>query len=108
MPSNISKARLGKAFNEGRRAAREPNATNPYDNPKLRGLWEQGRTMEQAGEIKTPIPPLAHGETRAQPHPQNPPRPKPPSRRPSGPGPRRNFGGPRGGGGGGGGPRGNR
>ena len=80
MPSNISKTRLHKAFNEGRRAAREANAQNPYDNPKLHELWEQGRSREQAGELTTPIPPLAHGETRAQRAPQNPPRPKPPSR----------------------------
>ena len=78
MPSNISKARLHRAFNEGRRSAREPNAENPYDNPKLRQLWEQGRTREQAGEITIPLPPLAHGETRAQRAPQNPPRPKRP------------------------------
>jgi hypothetical protein len=76
VPSNISKARLHRAFNEGRRSAREANAANPYDNPKLRQLWEQGRAREQAGEVKIPIPPLAHGETRAQRAPQNPPRPK--------------------------------
>lgn len=79
MPSNISKSRLHRAFSEGRRSAREPNAANPYDNPKLRQLWDQGRAREQAGEVKTPIPPLAHGETRAQRAPQNPPRPKRPS-----------------------------
>jgi hypothetical protein len=86
VPSNISKTRLSKAFNEGRRSAREPNAQNPYDNPKLRQLWDQGRTREQAGEIKAPLPPLEHGETRAQRTPRNPPHPKPP------PSPRR-FGG---------------
>ena len=87
MPSSISKARLRKAFDEGRRSARVAAAGNPYDNPKLRRLWEQGRTQEQAGEIKTPIPPLAHGGTRAQRAIQNPPPGKP-----------RNFGrsGPRG------------
>jgi hypothetical protein len=99
MPSNISKSRLSRAFNEGRRSAREANAVNPYDNPKLRQLWEEGRTKEQAGGVTTPIPPLAHGETRAQRTPKNPPRPKPPSRRsggPGSPGGRRPFGGPRG------------
>jgi hypothetical protein len=82
VPSNISKTRLSKAFNEGRRSAREATAENPYDNPKLRRLWDQGRTQEQAGGIKTPLPPLAHGETRAQRIPRNPPQPKrpPPSR----------------------------
>jgi hypothetical protein len=79
VPSNISKARLGKAFNEGRRSAREASAENPYDNPKLRRLWDQGRAREQAGEMSTPIPPLAHGETRAQRAARNPPHPKPPS-----------------------------
>ena len=83
MPSSISKTRLSKAFNEGRRSARQPIAQNPYDNPKLRRLWDQGRTQEQAGEIKTPIPPLEHGETRAQRTPRNPPRAKGPSHSPS-------------------------
>ena len=94
MPSNISKTRRHRAFDEGRRSAREPNAENPYDNATLRRLWEQGRTKELAGEIKLPIPPLAHGETRARRAPQNPPRPKPPSRPPP-----RGGGGPRGPGG---------
>ena len=110
MPSNISKMRLQKAFNEGRRSAREATAQNPYDNPKLKSLWERGREQERAGEIKTPIPPLEHGETRAQRAPQNPPRPKPPARpsnRPSNrPGGRRDFGGGRDFGGRGPGPRG--
>lgn len=80
MPSNISKSRLSKAFNEGRRSARETTAENPYDNPKLRQLWEAGRTQEQAGLVKTPLPPLVHGETRAKRAIQNPPRPKRPAR----------------------------
>jgi len=83
VPSTISKARLSKAFNEGRRSAREPCAQNPYDNPKLRRLWDQGRTREQAGEIKTPLPPLEHGETRARRTPRNPPHSKRPSPSPS-------------------------
>ena len=78
MPSSISKSRLQKAFNEGRRSASAKTVENPYDNPKLRKLWEQGRTMQQAGEIKTPIPALEHGETRAQRAIQNPPAPKRP------------------------------
>ena len=82
MPSNISKARLSKAFNEGRRAAAEANADNPYDNPKLRSLWEKGRTQQRAGELESPIPPLEHGETRARREPHNPPKPKPPPRAP--------------------------
>ena len=94
MPSNISKARLSKAFNEGRRSAREAAAENPYDNPTLRQLWEQGRAKEQAGELGTPIPQMAHGETRAQRTPKNPPRPKAPPRPSSRSGPRRNFGRP--------------
>ncbi len=93
MPSNISKSRLHKAFNEGRRAAAAESAENPYDNPKLRKLWDEGRTQQRAGEIKSPVPPLEHGETRAQRAPQNPPgskraaRPAPRPRNPS------NFGG---------------
>ena len=96
MPSNISKSRLRKAFNEGRRSATSETADNPYDNLKLRQLWEQGRTQQRAGELTSPIPPMEHGETRAQRAPQNPPGTKPVVRRPSGPGPRRNFGGGRG------------
>jgi hypothetical protein len=86
VPSSISKARLSKAFNEGRRSAREATAENPYDNPKLRRLWDQGRTQEQAGGITTPLPPLEHGETRAQRTPRNPPHPKRPSPPPPRPG----------------------
>ena len=100
MPSSISKARLHKAFNEGRRSATVESAENPYDNPKLRQLWELGRTKQRAGEVKIPLPPLIHGETRAQRAPQNPPG----SKRPARPAPRpRNspYGGGRGGGGGG-------
>ena len=101
MPSNISKTRLRKAFNEGRRSATTEAAENPYDNPKLKQLWDQGRTMQRAGEIKTPIPPLEHGETRAQRAPQNPPgskRANKPPPRPRG-GPRSDYRGGSGGGG---------
>ena len=75
MPSNVSKVRRAKAFDEGRRAARasDAGAENPYDNPTLAELWERGRAMEAAGQILTPIPPLAHGETRARRMSQNPP-----------------------------------
>lgn len=80
MPSSISKARLNKAFNEGRRSATLPSAVNPYDNPKLRQLWENGRAKQQAGELKTPMPPLAQGKTRARREPQLPGRSIGPSR----------------------------
>jgi hypothetical protein len=91
VPSNISRSRRQKAFNEGRRAANEPNNQNPYDHPTLRRLWDEGRRQQQAGEIKTPIPPLAHGETRAQ-----RPLPKPPgSQRPPPPRSSRDTRGPR-------------
>ena len=109
MPSNISRARLHKAFNEGRRSATTEGAENPYDNPKLRQLWEQGRAGERAGQIKTPIPPLQHGETRAQRVQQNPPGAKRAARPSSGPAqrpPRRGGGGGGAGGSGGGGYRG--
>ena len=82
MPSSLSKARLHKAFNEGRRAAASATAENPYDNPKLRKLWEQGREQQRAGQLTTPIPALEHGETRAQRAPQNPPGTKQASRPP--------------------------
>jgi hypothetical protein len=91
VPSNISKARLHKAFNEGRRSATSETAENPYDNPKLRRLWDEGRTQQRAGTITTAVPPLEHGETRAQRVPHNPPGSKPPSRpapRPRGNAPR--------------------
>jgi len=73
MPSPLSRSRLNKAFNEGRRSAVVEAADNPYDNPKLRSLWEQGRTQQRAGELTSPIPPLEHGETRAQRPPGNSP-----------------------------------
>lgn len=73
MPSNISKTRLRKAFDEGRRSATVESAQNPYDNPKLRKLWDDGRARQRAGELTTPIPALQPGETRAQRAPQNPP-----------------------------------
>jgi hypothetical protein len=88
VPSNISKSRLRKAFNEGRRSANVETAENPYDNAKLRQLWEQGRTQQRAGEIKTPIPPLEHGETRAQRQPHNPPGTKRANKPPARPAPR--------------------
>ena len=93
MPSNISKARLHKAFNEGRRAAASATAENPYDNPKLRQLWEQGREQQRSGQLTTPIPPLEHGETRASRAVHNPPGSKQKSR----PAPRPRGGPPRGG-----------
>jgi hypothetical protein len=88
MPGNISKGRLRRAFNEGRRSATVETAANPYDNAKLRQLWDLGRAQQRAGEIKEPIPPLEPGETRAQRVQQNPPgtkraaRPAPRPRRP--------------------------
>jgi hypothetical protein len=101
MPSTISKSRLRKAFNEGRRSAKEAAAENPYDNSKLRKLWDEGRRRQQAGEISVPIPPLEHGETRAQRQPRNPPGSKRDALRSKAPprGPRRfdGHGGSRGG-----------
>ena len=67
MPASIPKTRLRKAFNEGRRSAAVESEQNPYDNPKLRQLWDLGRTQQRAGEITTAIPPLEHGETRGRP-----------------------------------------
>lgn len=104
MPSNIPKARLRKAFDEGRRSAADQVVENPYDNPKLRQLWEQGRAMQQAGQVQVPIPPLEPGETRARRAPQNPPGTKRasaprPAPRPHGRPGFRGRGGPRGGGG---------
>jgi len=92
VPSNKSKVRLRKAFNEGRRSATVESAQNPYDNPKLQKLWEDGRAKQKAGELKDAIPPLEPGETRAQKITHNPPgSAKPPARRPA---PPRRFGGP--------------
>ena len=87
MPSSITRARLHKAFNEGRRSAATEVAENPYDNPKLRALWDQGRKRQRAGEIAAPLPPLAHGERRAARAPRGPaaaarpPRPVVPGKR---------------------------
>ncbi|MDQ3440447.1 MAG: hypothetical protein M3478_08880 [Planctomycetota bacterium] len=92
MPSSISKSRLRKAFDEGRRSATSETVQNPYDNEKLRRLWDDGRARQRAGELTTPIPALEHGETRAQRAPQNPPgskranKPAPPPRHRGGPG----------------------
>lgn len=85
VPSSISPTRLRKAFDEGRRSAVSATAENPYDNPKLRQLWEDGRAKQRSGELKTPIPPLQPGETRAQrplPRQPRPPRSAPPAFRP--------------------------
>jgi hypothetical protein len=98
VPSSISKARLRKAFDEGRRSANS-EVPNPYDNPKLQALWEQGRRMQRSGELKSPIPQLAHGETRAERVTHNPPGSAKAARPPA---PRRPGGPPRRGGGGGG------
>jgi hypothetical protein len=95
VPTNISRARLRKAFNEGRRSATSETTTNPYAHPKLRQLWEDGRAQQRAGTLTTPIPPLEPGERRAESVQHNPPGSKrankPPARRPGGGG--RGFGG---------------
>ena len=90
-------SRRQKAFDEGRRSAKVAHARNPYENPKLKELWIKGREQEQAGTIKTPLPPLAHGKTRARAPGRNQPIPR---QRPGGP--RSSFGGSGGFGGGGG------
>jgi len=77
MASSISKLRLRRAFNEGRRSAPVEAAENPYDNPKLQHLWERGRSQQRAGELKDPVPPLEPGETRAVRAPQYPQRVQP-------------------------------
>lgn len=93
MPSNLSIARRRKAFDEGRRSATHPAAENPYDQSKLRQLWELGRSQQQSGELESPAPAREVGEGEAQRAPRNPPRPKPPRRSsPPSSGPRR-FGG---------------
>src|SRR4051794_23975357 len=110
VPSNISRHRLQKAFNEGRRSAHHESAENPYDNLKLRKLWDLGRSKQRTGELTSPVPPLPPGETRAIRVHHNPPgsaklrkqqQPKPRNQPRGGGG-----GGYRGGGGGGGGYRG--
>ncbi len=78
MPSNISRNRREKAFNEGRRSAESPTARNPYENAKLRQLWDGGRAKQLAGELKTPIPALDHGKTRARAANQSSPAPRSP------------------------------
>lgn len=84
---SISISRRQKAFDEGRRSAKVAAARNPYENTKLRDLWERGRAQEQAGTLTTPIPPLAHGKTRAR-EPGQPPSPQ----RPRSGAPRNTFG----------------
>lgn len=92
MPSNLSIRRRRKAFDEGRRSADKPAAQNPYDQPKLRQLWDLGRTQQQSGELKTPVPLRAQTEGEALRTPRNPPRPKQPKRPPPPRGQRR-YGG---------------
>jgi hypothetical protein len=81
---------MRKAFNEGRRAGAAPGSTmtNPYANPRLQQLWEDGRAQQRAGTLTTPIPPLEPGERRAERVQHNPPGSKrakqPPPRRPGG------------------------
>ena len=91
MSTNISRARLRKSFNEGRRSATSETTTNPYAHPKLRQLWEDGRAQQRAGTLTTPIPPLDPGERRAERVQHNPPGSKraklPPPRPPRRPGP---------------------
>jgi hypothetical protein len=65
MPSRVSLARRRKAFDEGRRAATDSLAKNPYANAALKKLWETGLKLQKAGEIKFPIPPLSPGKRRA-------------------------------------------
>src|SRR5687767_5723143 len=84
MPLSTSKGRLRKAFNEGRRSAASEAPSNPYDNAKLRELWEKGRAMQRAGELTTHIPAMEHGETRALRAPRKRAGEKPTSRPPGG------------------------
>ena len=76
MPSNLSIARRRKAFDEGRRSVAYSAAVNPYDHPKLRQLWDLGRSQQQSGELKTAPPPREVGEGEAIRTPRNPPKPK--------------------------------
>jgi hypothetical protein len=95
MPSSVSLARRRKAFDEGRRAATDNFAKNPYANPALKKLWEEGLRQQKGGLLTTPVPQLKHGARRAAtPQPRGP---RPPSRGATGRGP---FG-PRSSGGGG-------
>ena len=77
MASSISKSRLRRAFDEGRRSAPVEVAENPYDNPKLQHLWERGRSQQRAGELKDPVPLLEPGETPAVRTPHYPQRAQP-------------------------------
>jgi hypothetical protein len=70
VPSNLSINRRRKAFIEGRRSAAHEVSRNPYEHPKLRDLWELGRTQQRSGELKTPVPPRKVAEA------------KPPTRKP--------------------------
>jgi hypothetical protein len=95
MPSRVSLARRRKAFDEGRRAATDNFAKNPYANAALKKLWDEGLRQQKVGEIKTAIPPLKHGARRAAaPQARGP---KPPTRGPLGPRSSGNFRRPGGG-----------
>jgi hypothetical protein len=68
VPSNLSLNRRRKAFLEGRRSAAHEVSRNPYQHPKLKELWELGRSQQRSGELKTPVPPRKVAEAK-------PPRP---------------------------------
>lgn len=65
MPSNLSLNRRRKAFLEGRRSAVHEGSRNPYQHPKLKELWELGRSQQRSGELKTPPPPRKVAATKA-------------------------------------------
>jgi hypothetical protein len=62
MSSNVAVVRRRKAFNEGRRSTLEESPHNPFDNATLHALWEKGRTMQLAFQVKGTIPPREAGE----------------------------------------------
>ena len=63
MPSSISRNRRQKAFDEGRRAAAEPRAVNPYENGKLKLLGIQDVQSSRPARSRH-LSPLETGETR--------------------------------------------
>jgi hypothetical protein len=91
VPSNLSLNRRRKAFLEGRRSAAHEASRNPYLHPKLRELWELGRSQQRSGEIKTPPPPRKVAQAKSPRPARKPPRPTRYSDRPSRP---NRYGGP--------------
>ncbi|HLL90360.1 MAG TPA: hypothetical protein VK324_13760 [Tepidisphaeraceae bacterium] len=51
MPCNVNRTRRRKAFDNGRRQARNKYARCPYANATLARVWAKGQRMQAAGQL---------------------------------------------------------